>query len=216
MVSITIFVEGGVVPHENDAAATIDNSHNLRESFYHLFTQFVENEEINIIVQPGGGYPKTIEYFKSEIEKNNSCALLIDSDCPKENIANRIKELTLENFENNTFFMIQEMEAWILSQPDKIEEYGIAKGFIREKNNELIADDNQIKDKFAEFISKPSRILNIIMQRYFSVLKNGKKKKKEYGKLKDAPGMLKLLNVDLLRSTFGDVQNLKLFITNQN
>jgi hypothetical protein len=34
MVDIRIVVEGGIIPHSNDSAMTINNSEKLRESFY--------------------------------------------------------------------------------------------------------------------------------------------------------------------------------------
>ena len=87
--------------------------------------------------------------------------------------------------------MIQEMEAWFLKQPDCLERWGAAQGYTRMKNETAIADDNQIAGKDIESLSEPSKIVGIIIQRYFErALPDGQKKKVKYGKLKSAPAII--------------------------
>ena len=89
------------------------------------------------------------------------------------------------------FFMIQEMEAWFLKQPDCLERWGAAQGYTRTNADTAIAADNQIAGKDIESLSKPSRIVGVIVQRYFErTLPDGKKKKVKYGKLKSAPSII--------------------------
>ena len=95
--------------------------------------------------------------------------------------------------------MIQEMEAWFLKQPECLERWGESQSFVRTKKETAIASDNQIAGKDIESLSEPSRIVGVIVQRYFErVLPNGKKKKVKYGKLKSAPAIIDNLDEQAL------------------
>ena len=204
MVDIIIYIKGGVLPHDNIAAQTIDNSTQLRESFYMLFSQLIDDVYwFNIIL--GAGYKNTVNFFKSAHSVNNKF-LLIDLEKPKSQKSEKLKELDLENL-NTVFFMVQEMEAWILSQPEKIDEYYSLK-YKRKKLGDSIKNDKRLQSKHPEEICKPSSVLNIILKKYFSVEKRGKIKKKTYGKLKDAPELLSLLDAKVLKETFSDLSEL--------
>ncbi len=48
------------------------------------------------------------------------------------------KSKVLQFDTTNIFFMIQEMEAWILSQIDKIEEFGKNERLIRKRDNRVV------------------------------------------------------------------------------
>ena len=100
---------------------------------------------------------------------------------------------------DKVFFMIQEMEAWFLKQPECLERWGESQSFVRTKKETAIASDNQIAGKDIESLSEPSRIVGVIVQRYFErVLPNGKKKKVKYGKLKSAPAIIDNLDEQAL------------------
>lgn len=98
------------------------------------------------------------------------------------------------------------MEAWILSQPDKIEQC-LARISTKETIIRLSADET-ICDKNPETIVHPDNVLDTLLQRHFYILKAGKKKKLKYGKLKLAPSLIENLDIDVLKETFEDVKGL--------
>jgi len=109
------------------------------------------------------------------------------------------------------------MEAWILSQPDKIEAFAQKEQFVIKNANKKVEDNLLIKGKIIEDIEKPSGRLNTIFEQHFQVVKQRrgkapKAKKRGYGKLKDAPSLLELLDLSVLRKSFKDVDNLILYI----
>jgi hypothetical protein len=71
-------------------------------------------------------------------------------------------ELELSNEKDQVFFMVQEMEAWMLSQPNKIEFFCLDTGLIRKREDERITDNQLLKGKCLEEIEKPSGKLNTI------------------------------------------------------
>lgn len=100
---------------------------------------------------------------------------------------------------DKVFFMIQEMEAWFLKQPECLDRWGAEQGYIRQKQGTEIASDNQIAGKDIESLSEPSRIVGVIIQRYFErTMPDGKKKKVKYGKLKSAPAIVDNLDEQAL------------------
>lgn len=206
MVEITVFVEGGVVPHEKDSVSTVDNSERFRKSFRKLLNQLIANQNFKIIIENRGGYKPTVNGFKNNLLKNENSFLLIDLDKPSAERENQIVYFGIENEQEKVFFMVQKMEAWILSQPEKIEEcYQFLK---RKEAEKAISEDNLLKDKHPENIYQPDSVLNTILQRYFEYEKQGKIKKKKYGKLKDAPDLLEKLDTEKLKATFADVQRI--------
>jgi len=144
--------------------------------------------------------------------------ILIDLDCPK---ANKIQRLT-DNYEQSDwsriFLMIQKMEAWILSQPDKIEEYGFRYKFLIPKGYVPIANNSLLKNKHPEEIDNPDEVLKTIFRQYFKVVRKaeGKPRPKIYSKSKDAPGLIMLLDSIKLRSTFDEFDNLITKINSTN
>ncbi|MFT5918202.1 MAG: hypothetical protein ACJAWV_001378 [Flammeovirgaceae bacterium] len=211
-VEIKLFVEGGVLNSENVNIQTINNTVKLRESFYKLFAQSVDPSVFRLEVYMGASDKNTAKLFKNDVAKKADALLLIDLDAGiYKDKAGKLKALDLVSISNRVFFMVQEMEAWILSQPDKIEEcfYYLK----RVKENLEIADDNTIKDKDIEKILKPSEKLKVILGRYFLVEKKGKQKKKKYdSKLKDGSDLLMLLDSSRLRKSFEDVNNLLIIL----
>lgn len=213
MVDIRIYVEGGVLQGDNTAIQTIDNSEKLRESFYHLFSQYVDDAKFNLIVEIGAGEKQAANFFKSQNLKSNNSLLVIDLDKPSDKRDEKIQYLELQNNKDEVIFMVQKMEAWILSQPERIDRI-LSDRFNREKINIKLSDDNNLQNKHPEEIQNPDRVLNTIFQRYFSEIKRGKKKKKKYGKLKDAPVLLISLDAKKLKKTFTDVENLYNILNN--
>ncbi len=205
MVTIKIVVEGGVLPDGNEDAATFDNSENFRESFHILLSGIFPPASINLEIETGASYTSSIKSFKKQLQSNH-CILLIDSDCPPIEKFRKLKELALVEYADHVFFMVQEMESWILSQPSCI-----LKTYINYPYNGSL-DRDEIFGEAPETISKPSIKLHEILGRYFYEM-NGIKKKK-YGKLKDGPLLIANLNIAELIDTFEDVNRLNGYTEN--
>jgi len=203
MVDVKIVIEGGVLRNANVAAVTINNSEKLRESFHKLFTQIVDPDTFNLQIEMGAGEKNACNIFKKSATKKK--CLLIDLDGKAEKREKRLIELDIKAYKETVFFMIQTMEAWILSQPKAIIE---AMQYHKSKKeaNEILED--AIFSKAPESISNPDRMLSTILSRYYFTIKRGIEKKKKYGKLKDAPYFIQYLNAHQLKETFMDVRNL--------
>lgn len=217
MVTITIYLEGGVLPNLNDAAQTNSNTSRLREAFSKLLRQVFLEEDYNLEIKPSGGYKSAAKRFKELREKEQETVLLIDLDGPKTEKPKRLEALDLVEHVKEVFFMIQEMEAWILSQPSKIEQFAQKEQFIIKNEEKRVVDNTLIKGKNIGDIKKPSGRLSTIFEQHFQVIKQrrgqkSKAKKRSYGKLKDAPSLLELLDLSRLRKSFEDVENLILYI----
>ena len=179
MVVVRLYIEGGVLQHPNVAAQkTLNNSQRFRESFYKLLTQVFDPNVFSIEIVIGGPRTQALNFFKSEITKSPNTYLLVDLDKPKSEKPIIIESFGLknENQQKNIFFMVQEMEAWILSQPDKIEEcYSPLK---RIKPNISLSQDTILNGIDPESIVKPSKKLDVLLGRYFRYKKKGMWKKK--------------------------------------
>jgi hypothetical protein len=142
--------------------------------------------------------------------------VIIDLDDKKENIPKWFCRLETEkpqkpiiipdSKKQDVFFMIQEMEAWILKQPNSIEKWGKANGYLRLDPTNTINNHPLIMDKNIESIKKPSNVLYNIIKHFFQKEYNGKKKKIQYGKLKSAPGLLDQLDVNTLLKSDSELQ----------
>jgi 5S rRNA maturation endonuclease (ribonuclease M5) len=142
MVEITIYIEG--MPSENPAVLTVDNSAIFRENFHQLFSQKLSTTEFNLRIKPFGSITQAKKMLEQIETQGINAILLMDLDAPKEKIDERLNQY--QPFDTSKiFFMIQEMEAWIISQIDKIEEFGKNEGLIRKRNNEAINNNSLIK-----------------------------------------------------------------------
>jgi len=215
MVSITIYIEGA--QSENPDVLTVDNSAVFRENFHKLFSQKLSSTEFNLRIKPFGSITQArnmLEYI--EIHGING-VVLIDLDAPKEKKDERLGWYK-PSVRKKIFFMIQEMEAWILSQTDKIELFGKNEGLIRKEDGD-IRTNPLIKDKHPENIDKPSEKLGIILRQYFDVVKirQGKERKKgkRYSKAKDGPKLIGLLELQILMQDFYEAKKLVDYIKRQ-
>lgn len=199
---ITVFFEGGANPTSNPNADTVDNTIALREAFNTLLNNGIENKNIRIIAHPAYSISNAVK------QRSSDSLLLIDLDGKKELKGKRIDDNKLKDIEDCIFFMVQRMEAWILSQPDIIEEY-LTANYSKETTTHLYKDE-AIFGKNPETITRPDDVLNTLIQRHFFIMKLGKKKKLKYGKLKLAPGLIENLDINALKETFEDVKGLLL------
>ena len=206
MVNISIFIEGGALQNDNVNVQTIDNSEKLRESFHLILSQVISSDKFNITTKLGSSNKQTIKFFKKKIQNNKNSLLLIDLDGNKSQKANRISEFGLIDYYNKVFFMVQEMEAWIISQINVVDSYYEDK-YTRKKSDKILSEHKKIKNIHPEDIKKPSVVLKEILGQYFS-RRDNKNRNKKYSKVKDGAELLSLLDSNELRKTFTDFDDL--------
>ncbi|AFY83185.1 DUF4276 family protein [Oscillatoria acuminata] len=209
VVNVTIYIEG--VYSENPSVLTVDNTAVFRESFYKLLSQKLSPANFKLIIQPFGTITQTKKYLELIEKQQSNAVILIDLDGPKEKIPERLVRYQLLDTAR-IFFMIQEMEAWILSQVDKIEEFGKREGLTRKKEDQDMGSNPLIKNKHPEEIEKPSEKLKTLFGQYFESVKvvrgQQKIKKKQYSKAKDGPKLIGLLDLERLMQDFDEVERL--------
>lgn len=238
MVEVTIFVEGGVAPSLADPLLTPDNTILLREAFHALFSQKIPPQEFNLIVVPIGGYLNISNLFLPKASKNVNTVVLIDFAEPANNLQRAIRtgvskystlsfdqnnpnnfrdecivELGLDGYQERVFFMDKEMEAWILSQPEKVEMFGQKEGFIRKMAGNSIASHASLKVSSPSLINDPKTTLDTIFKQFFDHekrMKDGKIKTKARGYIgpSDGPKLISMLNLEVLMVTFPDAKKL--------
>jgi hypothetical protein len=209
MVNLTIIVEGG------KPADTTNNTESLRQSLHKFFEKVLRREDIAITVYMGTGYRAAVKRYT---QGDASECLYIDSDCAKAKLSTWYDRLINREYPDKTiviseerkeyvFFMIQEMEAWFLKQPESLECWAQKEKYIRNHPDESIAEHSLIRNKDIESISKPSEKLTILLRRYFEKsLPNGTSKAAKYGKLKTAPYLLDALDTKALISLDDELQ----------
>ena len=170
---VVLFVEG----------TTDDTNGDLRQGFENLLKK--ELAEKMPRIKLGNGITQTIDKFSNTPEGINEGVkfILIDLDGHADNKAERIRKFNLP--ESLTFFMVQAMEAWFLSQPDIL--------------NDFYKKDLKIPQKHASEIDNPDRELR-------KLTKNSDKK--EYHKVRHAVELLSKLDVKKLKKDFPDFNNL--------
>ena len=213
MVKLTIYVEGGV---PDDPTDTVGNSAVFRENFHQLFIQKLPQTTFDLAIHPIGQISQASNHLKKITDQKIDAVLLIDLDAPKTERKKRLAD-NYASDPSKVFFMIQEMEAWIISQPEKIEDYARSTHLVF-KRPEPISDNPLIKNRHPEEIKKPGERLNTLLGQYFSVekMRKGRLKKgpKSYAKSKDGPALIGLLQLEQLMLVFEDVQNLVGYIEN--
>jgi hypothetical protein len=209
MIDITIYIEG--VKSDNPAVMTVDNTAVFRENFHKLFSQQLSSEQFNLIIQPFGTITQSRKMLEHIEKQGINGVLLIDLDAPKEQRVERLNQY--EPFDTSKiFFVIQEMEAWILSQVDKIEEFARNEGLIRKRVNEDIQSNPLIKNIHPETISKPDEKLDTIFRQYFDIVKirgdKESRKGKRSSKTKDGSKLIGLLELKILMQDFDEAKRL--------
>ena len=221
MVKVSIIVEGGVID-TNVSAVTIDNSNALRESLYWIFSEVLDRDDISIEVHMSAGRRLAAKAFR---DAANDVFLYTDLDCEPEKRAEWFVRMETENPNEpiiftqdkaeRIFFMIQEMEAWLLKQPDAIEAWAESRNYKHFADRGHVSTHYHIVDKDIEQISKPSDKLKDIVKQTFQsdkLRKNGKAKGVEYGKLKTAPSMLRFIDVNKLISCDAELLRFRSYV----
>ena len=175
-----------------EGTSETDNG-SLRNAFSALFEKELKGGMPHVIM--GDGKEQTIEKFLSKpLVADEHRYLLIDSDQPllddtKQKILKEIRDRKvnkkIEPTENNVFFMVQEVEAWILSQPNVLKLVGIK--------------TDSVPQCHAGSISKPSNVLSDVYR------KSGK----QYHKVRDFVRVFTLLDTQQLKKDF---EEFRLFI----
>lgn len=209
MVKFIIIVEGAPLPHPNIAATTMSNVATFREAFRKLFQSGIHNPNISFQIENGGGDRNAVKMFL----KSAGQLLLVDLDGRPETRQQRLAYFeqqfqqfgfNVQTHSGNVFFMVQKMEAWFLSQPDKIELL-----LEKQKNaSQPISNDNNLLNRHPESIVRPDNVMNTILMRYFEETRNGRPVRMKYHgkKLTLAPRLLETLDIDRLKDTFSDVR----------
>lgn len=167
----------------------MDNG-DLRKAFARLFEKELKGRMPRVVM--GNGKGQTIDKFHSTpLSPDESRYLLVDSDAPvgdkkevcehfNEQKPNRKTDCTSEN----TFLMIQEAEAWILSQPDVLKRHRISVKQLPKRNVMEISD--------------PSDLLSALY----------KDSGKEYHKVRDFSRLFPDLDIQALQAYFPEFKDL--------
>jgi len=201
---LILIIEGGILPHPKISVQIGNRSDKLREGFYKLFEQKIPRKllDIRMDIEMGSGRNKARDIFIERLEQKENAHLLVDLEDRKKNRKKQLEALEVNEYEDVVFFMVEKMEAWFLSQPDKIELFG--KTLLRSTNTPIEED---IK-KPADEIIHPDNVLKTILKRRFYEEKKGKEVKRGYKKLSDGAALLELLDLKRLAEDFEDVERL--------
>lgn len=219
---VSIIIEGGVLANDNISAITMNNVESLRQSFYRIFNGILqENEDISIKIIPQASYKQAI---KSYLVATEDTFLLIDLDMPKQQKAQWFDNLSMlpnkpitipDDRKEHIYFMIQEMEAWILKQPDAIYKWAIEYNHYLTKRADNLAEHTMLRNKNVEDIANPSSVLEKLITTFFEKdLKGTRAEKKKLGKvrytkLKEGAELLDCLNIALLLAQDDELKRFK-------
>lgn len=154
----------------------------LRKGFNKLLGKKLNSRMPRIIM--GDGKSQAIDKFRN----SDDSLLLCDLDGPENIRAKEIIAHELETESNSVFFMIQEMEAWFISQPEILEKFYHLnlKGKIPQKPAIEFANPAEQLQKWT----------------------HGVQKKGEYHKVKHGATLLEMLDADRLMRDFVDFKTL--------
>lgn len=198
MVTLHILVEGGAY----DAEVT-SNVESLRQAFHNFFVRLLSREDIGIVVEMDAGnrnaakrYLKdTSQYLWVDSDSKNPEDWFVSMDSGEHPIVFAAEQRV------NIYFMIQEMEAWFLKQPECFDRWAQRAGYRRKANKGAIAEDSRLAGRDVEAMTKPSHTVAMIVKRYFErVDANGNVRDARYGKLSTSPAMLDAIDTDQLSS----------------
>lgn len=195
MVKVRIVMEGQAVSSDM-ATSVAENAESLRQSIHTFFSRVLDTDDVQVTIDMGNGYRSAAKKYIRTPE--DSC-LYVDSDRPYKdrekwhdqllNPLNPEKNIVIPtDLRRNVYFMVQEMEAWFLKQPECIEAWASKGDIERIHGNEDISQHSLLRGKDVEDISKPSKILETLIKKYYRDPIT--KKAVKYGKMRTAPGLL--------------------------
>ncbi|MEM0993068.1 MAG: DUF4276 family protein [Bacteroidota bacterium] len=156
----------------------------LKNGFSALLRNVIDQDMPKIFM--GNGKFQAIKRFKKH-KKADFCFLLIDLDKDEEFKEEELKNLKLDQYKDWVFFMVQEVEAWFISQPEVLDHYY------------QTPISSKLPKKRTQQIKKPSDILKSITK---------KTKKGTYNKKEHAIALLKILDAQQLRTDFEEFDRL--------
>lgn len=133
----------------------------------------------------GGGKSQAVNKFKKA--KEDACLLIIDLDAPSAERYRDLQEHGLNGEADRVFYMVQEMEAWFISQSAVLDNY---------YNTEIT---RKLPSRPAQEIPEPARKL----EQATSNTQKGK-----YHKVKDGTALLQSLDGSQLMEAFEDFEKL--------
>lgn len=170
---------------------TDDTNGDLRQGFSSLLSQKLEGKMPRIRMAEGKS--QAISKFKRPLKNDNPLLIIdLDKSVLHKNIFLQQENLTAQS--STIFFMVQEMEAWFLSQPSILDNF-----YNHEISSKIKRSAIEIENPSDELIKLTKKI----------------PKKEHYHKVKHGVELLKLLNLNKLMKDFSDVQNLVNFLENQ-
>jgi len=156
----------------------------LRQGFSKLLQQKLAGNMPKIIMAEG----KTIAIKKfRKSSQSDKKHLLVDLDSPPSEKTKDLKKYQLESDKAVVFYMIQEMEAWFLSQPQILDEFYATK------------ISTKIPKKNPQEIKEPDKVL-------MKLTKNTKKG--TYHKVNHGTQLLELLDANQLENRFSEFKDL--------
>lgn len=131
---------------------TCQENGSLRKSFYLLLNKSLRKNMPKIVM--GDGKTQTVDKFHTTPVKDDERRfLLVDSDGPCANKQNLVDGLNKQRKPeqrkvtatiDNTFFMIQEAETWIMSQPNILKQQRIKAELLPKRPLEDISDPSDV------------------------------------------------------------------------
>jgi len=154
----------------------------LREGFRKLLEQMAKSKMPSISM--GEGKRNTIDKFLNSHEAK----LLCDLDKNESDLGKDLIEYGLDKYKESVFYMIQEMESWIISQPRILDEF----------YGEAIT--SKIAKKSASLFDEPDKVLQRITK--------GNKKRGQYHKVRHGARLLQMLDANKLYNDFSEFKRL--------
>lgn len=177
---ILLFVEG-------DSDTT---NGNLRQGLESLLKCRISKKMPTIIL--GGGKTQTIKKFLKNERACDEALLLVDLDVDDTNIDKDLIDNNLVERKADVFYMIHEMDAWFLSQPDVLDSfYG------------LDAQGKKISEKIPKRPAKDIPNPDELLQKITKTTKRG-----SYHKISHAVALLQRIDPHQLEKDFQDFDNL--------
>lgn len=170
-----------------DKVLIIEGSNDLREGFHKLLQKKLNGQMPSF--KMGGNAPESRKKFE---QHPGNTFLLIDLDGHESTKNDQLKHISIEKKREGVFFMIQEMEAWFLSQPDVIKTHFDPK-------NKLSANLSNLKNQNPMLIVDPLKQLSELVKKQFN---------RSYHKVNDGVKLLANLNADELMHAFPEFNRL--------